>query len=285
MRGFRGIQQIKRLAAALVLAAIIPPGLVSAEPVAVRYPEGAVRGFLVLRSLDDKALANGDLIQIVRGNRVTQRLVFHFRDGSLFDETTVYSQHQQFQLISDHLVQKGPAFPNPLEMLIDSATGQVTVRYSDAHGEQKSETEHVNVPADLANGIVPKLLMNARSGSMPKTVSLIAATPKPTLVKVAITAAGPDRFSIGGSARQATHYVLKVELDGITGFLAPLVGKQPPDSHVWILGGDVPAFVRSEQPLYLDGPVWRIELASPVWPKGAVPPIAKGAAPHTKKQT
>jgi hypothetical protein len=71
MRGFRGIQQIKRLAAALVLAAIIPPGLVSAEPVAVRYAEGTVRGFLVL------PLANGDLIQIVRGNRVTQRLVFH----------------------------------------------------------------------------------------------------------------------------------------------------------------------------------------------------------------
>jgi hypothetical protein len=285
MRRFLGIQQIKRLAAALVLAAIIPPGVVSAEPVAVRYAEGAVHGFLVLRSLDDKALANGDLVQMVRGNRVTQRLVFHVKDGSLFDETTVYSHYQQFQLISDHLVQKGPAFPQPLEMLIDGATGQVTVRYSDGHGEQKSETEYVDVPADLADGIVPKLLMNARSDSMPKTVSLIVATPKPTLVKVAITAAGPDRFSIGGSGRQATHYVLKVELDGITGFLAPLVGKQPPDSHVWILGGEVPAFVRSEQPLYLGGPVWRIELASPVWPKGSVPPIAKTAAPHTKKRT
>lgn len=31
--------------------------------------------------------------------------------------------------------------------------------------------------------------------------------------------------------------------------LAPLLGKQPPDFHVWV-GGEVPAFVKSEQPLY-----------------------------------
>jgi hypothetical protein len=63
------------------------------------------------------------------------------------------------------------------------------------------------------------------------------------------------------------HYVLKVDIGGIKGVVAPLVGKQPPDSHVWILGGDAPAFVRSEQPLYNGGPLWRIELTSPVWPK------------------
>ena len=32
----------------------------------------------------------------------------------------------------------------------------------------------------------------------------------------------------------ATHYVLKVEIGGLAGVVAPLVGKQPPDSHVWI---------------------------------------------------
>jgi len=51
--------------------------------------------------------------------------------------------------------------------------------------------------------------------------------------------------------------------------IAPLVGKQPPDSHVWILGGDAPAFVKAEQALYIGGPVWRIELASPSWPRAA----------------
>jgi len=53
------------------------------------------------------------------------------------------------------------------------------------------------------------------------------------------------------------------------GLVAPLVGKQPADTHVWILGGEAPAFVKSEGPLYVGGPIWRIELASPIWPKAS----------------
>src|SRR5438552_19184240 len=74
-----------------------------------------------------------------------------------------------------------------------------------------------------------------------------------------------EPFSIGGSSRQATHYVVKVEIGGAAGLVAPLLGKQPPDTHVWILGGEAPAFVKSEGSLFFGGPVWRIELASPVW--------------------
>jgi hypothetical protein len=272
MRRFSGIGQIKRMAGAVVSAAVLWPCVLAAEPVAVRYTEGALHGFLVLRTLDDKLLAEGDLTQTVRGDQITARLVFQFKDGSVHEETTVYSQ--RFQLISDRLVQKGPTFPQPLDMSIDGTTGQVTVRYRDENGEHKSEAK-LEVPSDLANGILPKLLMNAPSDTMPKTVSLIAAAPKPRLVKLAIAAAGLERFSIGGSPRQATHYIVKVEIGGIAGLLAPLLGLQPPDSHVWILGGEVPAFVRAEQPLYVGGPVWKIELASPVWPTTPTSPSAK----------
>ena len=53
---------------------------------------------------------------------------------------------------------------------------------------------------------------------------------------------------IGNSARKATHYVVKVKIGGIAGVERALIGKQPPDSHVWILQGDAPAFVESEGP-------------------------------------
>ena len=79
-------------------------------------------------------------------------------------------------------------------------------------------------------------------------------------------------LSIAGSGQKATHYVLKVNIGGLAGLIAPLVGKQPPDSHVWIFGGDTPAFVKAEQALYPGGPVWRIELASPTWPTAATHP-------------
>jgi hypothetical protein len=243
--------------------------LVCAEPVTVRHTEGLVHGFLVLRTLDGASIADGDLIQVARGDRVTSRMVFHFKDGSVHDETAVFSQQRQFRLISDHLAQKGPAFPTPLDMSIDGASGQVIVRYANEHGEQKQESERLTLPPDLANGLVPTLLKNVSPDALPKTFSLIAATPKPRLVKLAISSAGREPFSTGGAGREATDYVLKVEIGGLSGLLAPLLGKQPPDSHVWILGGDVPAFVKSEQPLFMGGPVWRIELVSPSWPRPA----------------
>jgi hypothetical protein len=112
------------------------------------------------------------------------------------------------------------------------------------------------------------VLKNVRPDAPPKTLSFVAATPKPRLVKLAVTDGGQERFSTGGTGRVATHYTLKVEIGGVSGLLAPLLGKQPPDSHVWILGGEAPAFVKSEQALYLGGPVWRIELVSPTWPQG-----------------
>jgi hypothetical protein len=103
---------------------------------------------------------------------------------------------------------------------------------------------------------------------LPPSVSLVAATPKPRLVKVTMTVAGTEPFSVAGSARKATHYVLKIDIGGIAGVVAPLIGKQPPDSHVWILEGEAPAFVRSQAATFLGGPVWQTDLVSPVWPNG-----------------
>jgi hypothetical protein len=237
------------------------------EPVTVRQAEGVIRGFLTLHELDGTALADGDLIQTSRGARVTTRLVFHFKDGSVHDETAVFSQRQQFQLISDHLVQKGPSFPQPLDMSIDVAAGRVIGKYTDDHGQEKTATEQLKALPDLANGLVLTLLKNVLPASPPKSVSFVAATPEPRLIKLDISVAGREAFSTGALKREATHYVLKANIGGISGLVAPLVGKQPPDAHVWILNGDAPAFVKAEQPFYNGGPVWRIELVSPVWPR------------------
>jgi hypothetical protein len=253
---------------ALAGAILLRTGVASAEPVVVRHLEGLVHGFLSLRSPGGGVLANGDLIQDSREDRVTSRLVFHFKDGSLHDETAVFSQRGHFQLISYHLVQKGPAFERPLDMTIDCPAGHVTVSYKDEHGEAKVEDEHMDLPADLANGLIPILLKNVEQDALPSSLSFVAATPKPRLVKIAIAGSGTDPFSIAGSARKATHYVLEVDIGGIAGFIAPLVGKQPPDSHVWILEGEAPAFVRSQAPMFTGGPIWQIDLVSPVWPGG-----------------
>lgn len=259
-----------------VFAGLLMPVILTAELVAVRNTEGVVHGFLALRTLEGKTLEDGDLIQFARGDRVTSRLVFHFKDGSLHDETAVFSQRQNFQLVSDHLIQKGRSFPQPIEVSID-ATGRVTVRSHDKEGKEKVEEERMELPADVANGLVLTLLKNLPRDAPQTTVSMVAATPTPRLVKLVISPAGEDPFWIAGSARKATRYVVRIEIGGLAGLLAPLLGKKPPDTFVWILGGEAPAFVKSEGPLYFGGPIWRIELTSPVWdtPRAARTPSGR----------
>jgi hypothetical protein len=105
----------------LSVAILLQPGPLSAESIPVRYPEGTVRGFLALRTLEGKLLASGDLKQVFRGNQLVSDLVFTFKDGSLDDETTIFSQRGTFRLISDHHIQKGPSFPHPTNVLINTA--------------------------------------------------------------------------------------------------------------------------------------------------------------------
>ncbi len=266
------------LRSALFLAslALVSPGLAPAlgsgptdAPTPVRFREGLVHGFLTLRTLEGETLAAGDLIQQADADRVTSRLLFNFNDGSRHDETTVFSQQGHFKILSYRLVQKGPAFARPMEVSIDARDGQVTVRHTGEEGREKVETERIDLPPDLANGLVPVLLKNVRTAE-PAAMSLIAATPKPRLVRLQAAATGEEVFSFAGSTRKAQHYVVKVELGGVAGLLAPLLGKQPPAVHVWILTGDAPAFLKSEGPLYVGGPPWRIELTGPVWPADKV---------------
>ncbi len=220
---------------------------------------GQSRGVLTLKTLGGAALADGDLSQDARGDRVTIRLVFHFKDGSIHDETVVYSPTERIRLSTYHLIQTGRAFPQPLDLSVDGKNGDVTVRYTQ-DGKQKVETDHIDVAADLANGLIPTLLRNAHPGHPSMAFPFVVATPKPRLVKLVVSTAGDDSFPIGGALRKATHYVVKVEVGGLPGLVVPLLGKQPPDSHVWMLTGEAPAFVKSEQPFYVGGPLWRIEL-------------------------
>jgi hypothetical protein len=249
----------------LLAIVLLQLGALPAEPIPVRYREGTNHGFLAVRTLDGKILATGDLTQTVRKNEVVSRLVFRFKDGSVDDETATFSQQQDFRLIRDHHVQKGPSFPHPTDVSIDASTGQVTVRYTDK-GSEKVETKRLDLPPDLANGMILDILKNIRPDTAETKVSYVAATPKPRLVKLSIVPQGEDKFSVVGAPYKATVFVLKVELGGLTGVIAPLIGKQPPDTKVWVVASGAPAFVKAEQSLYPGGPVWRIEMTSPAWP-------------------
>ncbi|HEY0796555.1 MAG TPA: hypothetical protein VGD64_12310 [Acidisarcina sp.] len=242
---------------------------VSATMVAVRHPEGAAHGFLVIRDNEGKILAAGDLIQVSHGTVVTARLVFHFRDGSIDDERSVFTDEKAFRLISDHHVQKGPSYPHPTDIAIDARSGMVTVRSVDKDGKPKISTEHMDLPPDVANGLTFVLVKNIPPNSPELKLPAVVATPKPRLIHIAIASHGDEMCYIGGVQRKVTHYVGKLELGGVTGVVAPIIGKQPHDLNIWVLGGIVPAILKVQGQLFEDGPIWNIEVASPTWPHAA----------------
>lgn len=241
---------------------ILDAGLAIAGQVPVRYAEGVTHGFLVLRAEDGKIIADGDLSQLAHNDQVTAHLVFHFKDGSLHEETTVFSQRGTFRLIRDHVVQRGPSFKTSSDTLIEAATGQVTIHLTE-DGKEKIIRKRLELPPDIANGLMLTLTKNIRSGTPRTTVSMVAGASKPRLVKLIISPKGEESFALGTITHKAIHYVVKVEIGGAAGVIAPLVGKQPPDSHIWVTQGEAPTFLGSSGPLYEEGPIWRIELATP----------------------
>jgi hypothetical protein len=247
-------------AACLAIVLLSPASAASAESVGVRFPEGEAHARLALLTPGGAQLAEGEWDQSVDGVDVRTRVVFHFRDGSLHDETVVFSQDGRFRLVRDHLVQTGPAFPFDLDLSVDGASGTVTVRTREKDGPERRYVEHLSLPSDLANGMVPTMLKNVRAESPPRSFSLLVATPKPRLVQLVLAPSRREHPTGAPGAPGITHYVLHVEIGGIAGRLAPLVGRQPPDSDVWIAEGNPPVYVRSDQPFYVGGPLWRIEL-------------------------
>jgi hypothetical protein len=189
----------------LLVAILLQSGPLSAEPIYVRYPEGTTHGFLALRTLEGKLLASGDLTEVVHGNQVESHLVFRFKDGSVDDDTTVFSQHGTFRLISDHHVQKGPSFPHPSNVSINASTGQVTVGYQDKDRE-KLETDHLDLPPDLANGILLNILKNISPDTKETKVSYVGGAPKPRVVHLSITTDGKETFSVAGARHKATPF-------------------------------------------------------------------------------
>ena len=245
-----------RLPICLALGGILlGPASTLAGPVLVRYTEGVTRGFPVLRSATGEKLAQGELTQVAQGDVVRSRLVFRFRDGSLYDESVTFSQRSVFTLLSYRLVHRGPSFPETLEARLDREAGLYEVRYrADEDSPEEVHNGRFAMPDDAYNGMLTLLMKNMPPGR-PETVQIIAFTPKPRAVKMLLTPGVSDPILVGDSPLRAVRYNVRPQL----GLMASLLVTDIPDIHCWILDGEAPGFFRFEGPLYFQGPVWRIE--------------------------
>ncbi len=225
--------------------------------------QGEVHAFLAVHDDGGKLLGYADEVNVQVGRTWRSRLTVRFLDGSVSDETATYTQGGTLKLLTDHLVEKGPSFPKPVDLVIDTVKDQVTY-HEEKDGKDEVKTDAMNLPADLSNGIVPLVLQNVPRGVQESKVSYMVTTPKPRVVKLAIHPDGQGSYKVG-TARSATHLRLHVEIGGVEGVIAPLVGKEPPDMDAWVSSGAAPTLLKLRIFLFVGGPLWTLQLASPEW--------------------
>jgi hypothetical protein len=240
---------------AIALGAAAP-----AEQISVKHIQLPRHEFMVARSETGKIIARVEFTEDVQGDEVTMRLTYHFVDGSIDDETTTYRQQGTFRLVRNHHIQKGPFFAKPVDFTVEAATGIATSRTLDKNGKIQVESEHIDLPDDLANGFVGTLLLNVPQNTTPFRVGILAPVFGGRLIRILISPEGEQPFQKTGQTLKATVFRIHPELGGILGVIATMLGLQPKDVKVWVLEGDEPAVMRIVGQLGGFGPVVSSEL-------------------------
>jgi hypothetical protein len=232
----------------------------------VRFPEGLAHGFLLVRSAEGDVVGHGELTQTVKEGGVAEsRLVFRFKDGSVHDEKVAFSQQRVFTLIRYQLIQRGPSFPEQMDVVVDRGTSSYEVRArSKDNGQEKVLSGEIDLPKDAYNGMIVTTLLNLPRGAT-ETVNVLAFIPEPTPIPLELAFVGEQVIRVGDQSRKAWQYAFKPDIGPVKKFVGTMLGKLPADFHYdcYILADEVPSFVRFEGPLQLMGPVLSIELISP----------------------
>src|SRR5262249_39614851 len=217
-----------------------------ADPIAVKVQEGYSHGFVTFYA-GDEAIGHGEVVMYPRGRQMQSRLTVSFNDGSLYDETVLFTQARVFRLHRYHLVELGPSFPEQTDVSCD-ATGAYRAHVRKTGEAERSDEGHTDVPPDVYNGMASTLLKSLPAG-VTGEVHQLAFTPKPHLLSARLVPEEDDPFTVGTMQRSATRYRVVLHATGLAGVAAAVVGKDPPDVFLWIVPGEAPAFVRFLGPL------------------------------------
>jgi hypothetical protein len=131
------------------------------------------------------------------------------KDTPSFSEDQVYVKY-----LSDHLVQRGPSFKQEMEISVEASTGQITIRYKAKNGKEKVLKEQHELPPDVANGLLFTLVKHIQPKVPQTTVSMVATTPKPRVVKLEILPDGEKAIASGNTKHETVCYVVKVKIGG-----------------------------------------------------------------------
>ena len=167
-------------------------------------PEGVTRGFLAIRTPQGDRIGHGELTQRPRGDEVDSRLLLQFKDGSVHDETTTYSQRGVFRLEAYHLTQRGPLLPRCRRLPSIGRADAIRRRHGRRPARPRRRRAGVRDAAGSRQRLTLLLLKNLPRGER-ATAQLAAFTPKPRLLRMELHQEGEDRVVFAGDGKQAAR--------------------------------------------------------------------------------
>ncbi len=230
----------------------------NAAGVEVRWIEGTLRGFPVVRDAEGRQIGDGTLTQYIEDGKLHAQGIFDLRDGRRVREETVLDQRARLrQLFWSWKETQGDEVLR--EFSVDLTTGHATARKRTGDGVDTWD-EHLDDTKDAFVGVgfmyaVKNLTERLDRGEKIQLTAVVFTT-KPRTVTVSISRDQVGELSMGGRRLGAERFVIHPEVP----WIARLFVKAP-DQYLWYYRPAPPAFLRADIPLAEPSdPTIRIEL-------------------------
>ena len=219
----------------------------AALAIPVRWPEGTLRGFPVVRDRNGDLLANSSLSQWLERGNLRVKVVHTFRDGRRIEEQAEMKQDSELQQLRWSFVeQSGESVLRRFE--VDFETGSAT-----AEKLQNGELKHWKEALSIERGrtfsgsgflyAVKNLRQRLHAGDRIQ-LTAIAFTPKPRTATVTVFFDQVDKLTMGGRSFEADRFTIHPEIPFIA---RPFV--KAPDQRLWFFTESPPGLLRFEGPL------------------------------------
>jgi hypothetical protein len=243
-----------------MLAVVAMCAALPAHAVPLRWPEGTLRGFPVVRDASGRQIATGTLTQWIEDGKLHVTATYDFEDGRVVEEQTVLQQHPELaQLRWSWEERKGTEVERSYS--IDFTTGHAVVH---KRGEDDRD-DTLDDARKLGHAFAGVGFMYAVKNLAPDLekggeieLTAVAFTPKPRTVTVSVRRDQEGSLVMGGRTLAAERFVVHPQIP--LAFIANLCVKAP-DQYLWFYRPSPPAFLRADIPLAEPSdPIIRIEV-------------------------
>ena len=238
------------------------------QGVALRYPQGDLHGFPSMSDASGKLIADGELIQKLKGDRLDVHAVWRFKDGRIAVEDDQLRLKPELRQDGFRWVERR-GDKELRRIVVDFRSGKATVTHF-RDGEPETWNEKLDLPAGKAfTGYSTALAVSQLRDELAdkearRELTFVAFTPKPRTVSLEISRTQGVRIRAAGRELAADLFTLHPKLPFPISLFA---GAK--DAHLWFTHSAPPALLRAEQNLAeKDDPVVLID----VIPRGAARP-------------